>query len=208
LEDDDPVNEVKEFMLIAGGGEDGEDVIDNLPPVELEFEMVRAALNRGTSIAALKEIAKMFNLPGGAQKKEVPFNRIRDSPHVTKIRKTEFEYHRPKTGASAGGKKIPTWILLTPEEVPLMDGVDMGTGAQSGFFGPTNNENAVGGTHLNILTSPDEQIQRPKFGPQQEKKRKDREAELPPPWEDGHPSDYCHSLPPISCARPKDYFDT
>ena len=62
---------------------------------------------------------------------------------------------------------------------------------------------------MNILTSPDEQIQRPKFGPQQEKKRKDREAELPPPWEDGHPSDYCHSLlPPISRARQKDYFDT
>jgi hypothetical protein len=32
LEDDGPVNEVEEFMLIAGGGEDGEDVIDNHPP--------------------------------------------------------------------------------------------------------------------------------------------------------------------------------
>ncbi len=31
-EDDGPVNEVEEFMLIAGGGDDGEDVIDNLPP--------------------------------------------------------------------------------------------------------------------------------------------------------------------------------
>ena len=39
-------------------------MIDNLPPVELEFEMVRAALNRGTSVAALKEIAMMFNLLG------------------------------------------------------------------------------------------------------------------------------------------------
>ena len=65
-EDDGPVNEVEEFMLIAGGGEDDENVIDNLPPVEPEFEMVRAALNRGTSVAALKEIAKMFNLSGGA----------------------------------------------------------------------------------------------------------------------------------------------
>jgi hypothetical protein len=127
--------------------------------------MVRAALNRGTSVAALKEIAMMFNLLGGAQKKEVIFNRIRDSPHVTKISETEFEYRRPKTGSSAGGKKIPTWILLTPKEVPLVDGVDMGTGAQSGFFGPTNKENAVGGTRLNFLTSPDEQIQRPKVGP-------------------------------------------
>ena len=85
-----------------------------IPPIEPEFEMVRAALDRGTSVAALKEIAKMFNLCGDAQKKEVLFNRIRDSPHVIKISATEFEYRRPKTGAaSAGGNKIPTWILLT-----------------------------------------------------------------------------------------------
>jgi hypothetical protein len=127
--------------------------------------MVRAALNRGRSVAALKEIAKMFNLSGGAQKKEVLLNRIRDSSHVTKISETEFEYRRPKTGASSGGKKIPTWILLTPEEVPSVDGVDMGTGAQSGFFDPTNKENAIGGTRSNFLTSPDERIQRPKFEP-------------------------------------------
>jgi len=169
-EDDGPVNEVEEFMLIAGGGEEDDDnVIGNLPRAEPEFEMVRAALNRGTSVAALKEIAKMFNLSGNAQKKEILFNRIRDSPHVTKISETEFEYRRPKTGgASTGGENIPTWILLTPEEVPSVDGVDMGTGAQSGFFGPTNKENAVGGTRSNFLTSPDERIQRPKFGPKRE----------------------------------------
>ena len=39
-ENDGPVNEVEEFMLIAGGGEDDENVIDNLSPVEPEFEMV------------------------------------------------------------------------------------------------------------------------------------------------------------------------
>ena len=32
-ENDGPVNEVEEFMLIAGGGEDDEDVIDNSPPL-------------------------------------------------------------------------------------------------------------------------------------------------------------------------------
>ena len=117
--------------------------------------MVRAALNRGTSIATLEEIAKMFNLSVFAQKKEVLFSRIHNSPHVTKISETVFEYHCPKTGASAGGKKIPMWILLTPEEVPSVDGIDMGTGAQSDFFGPTNKENAVDGMRLNFLTSPD-----------------------------------------------------
>jgi hypothetical protein len=171
--------------------------------------MVQAALDWGTSVAALKEIAKMFNLSGGAQKKEVLFNRIRDSPHVTKISKTEFEYRRPKTGAaSAGGEKIPTWILLTPKQVPSVNSVDMGIGAQSGFFGPKNKENAVGGTRSNFLMSLDELIQRPKFGPKREKKRKAGEAKPPPPQEDGHLSNYCRSfLPPISHARPKDYFD-
>ncbi len=96
---------------------------------------------------------------------------------MTKISETEFEYCRPKAGASAGGKKIPTWILLTPEEVPSVDDVDMGTG----FFGPTNKENAVGGMRSNFLTSPNAQIQRPKFGPMREKKRKDPDAEPPPP---------------------------
>ena len=91
----------------------------------------------------------------------------------------------------------------------MVDGVDMRTGAQSGFFGPTNKENAVGGMHSNFLTLPDKRIQRLKFEPKREKKRKDPEAEPPPPREDSHPSDYCRSLlPPISHARPKDYFDT
>jgi hypothetical protein len=49
---------------------------------------------------------------------------------VTKISETEFKYRHPKMGAaSAGGEKIPTWILLTPKEVPSVDGVDMETGA-------------------------------------------------------------------------------
>ncbi len=76
----------------------------------------------------------MFNLSGGAQKKEVLFNRIRDSSHVTKIIETEFEYRCPKTAAFA----VPMWILLTPKKVPSVDGTDMGTGSQSGFFGSTN----------------------------------------------------------------------
>ena len=47
--------------------------------------------------------------------------------------------------------KIPKWVILTPEEVPLVDGIDMGTGAEKGFFGPTNKENAVGGKRSNFM---------------------------------------------------------
>ena len=115
-------------------------------------------------------------------------------------------------GGSVGHHQtnIPTWILLTPEDVPAVRGIDMGTGAERGFFGPTNKENAAGAKRSNFLTSNDEKIQRPKFGLKREKKRKAADDNPPPPpREDGHPSDYCRSLlPHISCARPKDYFDT
>jgi hypothetical protein len=105
--------------------------------------------------------------------------------------------------------KIPTWILLTPEEEPPVAGVDMGTGAQIGFSGPTNQENAVGATRSNFLTSQDEKIQKPKFGPKREKKRKAGENDPVPPREDGHPFNSCRMhLPHISLAQPKDFFDT
>jgi hypothetical protein len=222
-EDDGPVNEVAEFMLMAGEDNNEEAAGDTIEPPLPEFEMIRVALNRGTSIAALKEIAAYLNLSGAAPKKDVLFNRIRDSPRVTKISETEFQYQRPKMGGSSVGHqtKIPTWILLTPEDVPTVGGIDMGTGAQRGFFGPTNKENAIGAKRSIFLTADDERIQRPKFGPKREKKRKAADDtaddaaddaaddEPPPPREDGHPSDYCRSLlPHISRARPKDYFDT
>jgi hypothetical protein len=141
-------------------------------------------------MAVLKGIAMLFSLSPHAPKKEVLFNCIRDSPHVTKISDTAFEDQQAKTNVS-GGVKIPTWILLTPEEVPPVDGVDMGIGAQIGFFGPTNQENVVGATRSNFLMLQDERIQRPKFGPKRKKKRKAGDNDPAPPREDGHPSDFC-----------------
>ncbi len=165
-------------------------------------------LNRSTGVAVLKGIATLFSLSTNAPKKEVLFNRIRDSPHVTKVSDTVFEYRQAKTNVS-GGVKIPIWILLIPEEVPPVAGVDMGTGAQIGFFGPTNQENAVGAPRSNFLTLQDERIQRPKFGPKREKKRKAGDNDPAPPREDGHPSNFCRMhLPHISLAQPKDFFDT
>jgi hypothetical protein len=107
--------------------------------------------------------------------------------------------------------KVTTWIILTPEAVPSVDGIDMGTGAQKGFFGPTNKENAVGGTRVNFSTS--EHVELPMFEQKKPKKRRkadDTNNPNPPPTtrEDGHPSDACRKqLPPLSRARPKDFFD-
>jgi hypothetical protein len=90
----------------------------------------------------------------------------------------------------------------------------MGTSASIGFFGPTNKENAVGGKQSNFSTS--EPVERPKFEPKKPKKRKvisnsDAKNDPTPPTtrDDGHPSDTCwKQLPPLSKARPKDFFDT
>jgi hypothetical protein len=81
-----------------------------------------------------------------------------------------------------------------------VDGVDMGTSAQIGIFGPTNQENAVGATRSIFLKSQNERIQRPKFGPKREK-RKAGDNDPAPPREDGHPSNFLPhaSLPHSSC---------
>jgi hypothetical protein len=77
------------------------------------------------------------------------------------------------------------------------------------YFVPTNQENAVGATRSNFLTSQDERIQRPKFVPKREKKRKAGDNDPALPREDSHPSNFCRMhLPRISLARPKEFFDT
>ena len=100
----------------------------------------------------------MLNL-GVNGKKEVIFNRIRDSPHVIRVGDKEFQYRHPKVA----GEKIPTWILITPDDVPTVDGIDMNTGTKKGFYGPTNKENAVGAKRTIFLMT--EKIERPKFEP-------------------------------------------
>jgi hypothetical protein len=203
--EDDLVRELEEWELIAGEGEEG--TADEVAAPTQEFETRTIQLKK-TNVKSLKAIAIMLNLAGNG-KKEVLFNRIRDSPHAIRvINDQEFEYRHPKVA----GEKIPTWILLTPEDVPTVEDIDMQTGAEKGFYGPTNKENAAGAKRTNFLTA--EKIERPKFEPKKlPKKRKGSGKEDTPLLaavrEDGHPSDVCRKqLPPLSRARPNDYFDT
>jgi hypothetical protein len=207
-----PMKEIHEFELIASrvvdGEEEGNAEVDPTTTTAgvLEYETRRVVL-KTTNVKTLKAITTMLKLSTHG-KKQLLFNRIRDSLGVTKVSDDEFEYRH----ASVVGAKVPTWVILTPEAVPSVNGIDMGTGAQKGFFGPTNKENAVGGTRANFLTS--EHVERPMFERKKPKKRrKDDDANdpNPPPTtrEDGHPSDACRKqLPPLSIARPKDFFDT
>ena len=120
---DTPVKDIHEFML--AGGEEGNADGDVAP----EFE-TRQVLLKKTNVKTLREIALKLNV-GQVGLKEVLFNCIRDSPHVRKVSEAEFEYRHAK----AAGDKIPTWVLLSPEDLPLVDGIDMATGAEKGFFG-------------------------------------------------------------------------
>ncbi len=155
-------------MLIFGEGEDGKeghaDGAAEVAPIAVEYEARRVVLQT-TNVKTLKAIAIMVNVATNG-KKQLLFNRIRDSSEMTKVSADEFEYCH----ASVVRVMVPTWVILTPEVVPPVNGIDMGTGAQKGFFGPTNKENAVGGTRANFLTS--ENVERPKFERKKEPKKR------------------------------------
>ncbi len=143
--DDGPMKEIHEFMLIAGRGVDGEEGGNNADGAA-EVDPMTTAVEYETRRAVLQMTNALMVSVSTNGKKQLIFNRIRDSSAVTKVSKDEFEYRH----ASVVGAKVPTWIILTPEAVPSVDGIDMGAGAQEGFFGPTNKENAVGGTRANF----------------------------------------------------------
>jgi hypothetical protein len=63
------------------------------------------------------------------------------------------------------GGSVPTWVILTPEPVPPISGMDMRTGAQIGFFGPTNPTNLEGAVQSNFCMGVSDRITRPTFGP-------------------------------------------
>jgi len=136
--------------LISGEGEDGTEgqadghAAEVAPITAVEYEARRVVLQT-TNMKTLKAIALMFKLSLHG-KKQLLFNRIRDFLEVTKNSDDEFKYYH----ASVVGAKVPTWVILTPEVVPPVDGIDMGTGASIGFLGPTNKENAVGGKRSNF----------------------------------------------------------
>ena len=205
VQEDAPVREIVEWECLAENGDD--EALMNLAPPPQPFE-TRRVVFKTTILKSLKAIALVLKASGYGTK-QVIFNRLRDLPTVDKISDEEFEYRHPvKVGADGVVlNKMETWVLLDPEVVPPVAGIDMATGASRGFFGPTNKENAVGGTRSNFLTS--EKIERPDFRPKRPSKKRMADGTEPPPREDGHPSNVCRELiPPLSNARPKDFFDT
>ena len=100
---------------------------------------------------------------------------------------------------------VSRWVTLTPEVVPEIEGMDMLTGSEQGFFGPTNPTNAAGATRSNFCSAFGETISRPEFGP-----KVPFLGPPPPPssYENGHPSlEAYEAIGDIKFARPKDFFD-
>ena len=153
---------------------------------------MRHVVFQTSMIKVLKEVANELKC-ATAGTKRVLFDRLRDCPDVTRVGEDAFDYQHVKV---AGGQQgVPMWVILGPEKVPDVEGINMATGAEDGFFAPTNKENAVGGKRANFMTKPEENLHRPDFVPKQMKKRKAGDDTPPPPVrEDSHPSPACRKL--------------
>ncbi len=66
------------------------------------------------------------------------------------------------------GGSVPTWVILMPEPVLPILGMDMRMGAQIGFFGPTNPTNMEGAVQSNFCMGMGDWITLPTFGPKKQ----------------------------------------
>jgi hypothetical protein len=185
--------------LAKGSADNNEDDEEITPP---QFETVRIIYQK-TTAKALVEIATKLNISRAGGKRKL-FDRICDvgNDRIKKVDGDSFDYCRE----IVKGEKNPTWLLLTPQPVPPVPGIDMSTGAQSGFFGPTNKENAVGGVRENFLTQDGERIERPTF--ELRTKAKTTARTHATTNDDGGPSIAARKrIGNMKCSRPKDFFD-
>ena len=90
--------------------------------------------------------------------KQAVFDAICDSGKVMKLKDDEFEFEEKVLPSHL--QKGPKWKLLTGMEVTLPEGIGP-SGAEDGYFGPTNKDNYVGPPKLSYLT--DTPIKRPLF---------------------------------------------
>jgi hypothetical protein len=155
-----------------------------------------------STLPQLKEVATICQISlGDARKKADVFARIRNSGNALITlgdSETSFQYQKVRvSGATASND--PYWLVLNPEIPPRLPGIDMATGAEVGFFGPTNTNNIAGAQKHNFLTHPSETIKCPDFA---------SGDPLRVARDDGHPSNLAtSSLPTLENARPLDFFN-
>ena len=152
------------------------------------------------TVAKLKDLCRslLISLTGN---KRALFQRIWgcSSAAIEKINDERF-YYRKKKGEDVA-QFLPRWMILNPKPATSVDGVDMRRGAEEGFFGPTNVENAEGALKFQYACREEDRIHRPEFV----SKIPDIRAS-----NKGHISSATKKLLPkeIQDCHPKDFFDT
>ncbi len=146
------------------------------------------------TVAELKEVCKTINIPSSGNKTAL-FQQIRDLGSAL-IEQINYRKKNREVDLS-----LPRWVILNPEPAPTVEGFDMLCGAEEGFFGPTNQENAEGAPKYQYCCREEEKICRPEF----ESKTPNR-----PVSKKGHISSAARKLLPdeIRDCRPKNFFDT
>jgi hypothetical protein len=156
---EDPVKEVQEFEYICeniaveeeGKNTDNKDVYDSV-----------MVTKKTHTVSDLKDLCKLLNLAVGGNKVML-FAWIWDcgNPLIKQIDDESFVFK--KIRGEEADLSLPRWVILNPEPAPDIPGIDMLRGAEMGFFGPTNIENAVGAPKHQYCCSEEEKVRQPKF---------------------------------------------
>jgi hypothetical protein len=156
----DPVEEVTEMDYLLENIEGEEGNADEEAKEGGWFETVLVNM-KTCPVAALKEICKALALNSSGNKTAI-FQRMRDSGNECIERINDESFHfRNKVGEV--DQSLPRWVILNPDPAPTVEGIDMLRGAEAGFFGPTNQENAVGAPKFQYCCREGENIHRPEF---------------------------------------------
>jgi hypothetical protein len=191
---------------------DPEDVTPEMEEVTVIFKTHCKLWPKQRMLELFQELGIQVRLFKNVNKRTI-FDAIRDSDKVTKVSADDsFKFTRVVVPLHM--QKGPKWILLQGVDVDLPEGFHP-SGAEEGFFAPTNKDNVVGAPKKKYLT--EAPIARPNFS-KKPTKPKDGDAPRPvgrpptstSPKEQDHPSKYAmDKLLPIDFARrrPKDYFN-
>ena len=187
------MNEVNKWEVFAEEGIADEGSVDRP-----SFETILSFYQKTTGKGSAKIATKVGILPTGTKRKL--FDCISNSGYAEKIEDDSFDYCHQ----IVKGEKVPMWVILNPEPLVVVPGVNMAKGASFGCYGPTNKKNAVGGEGNYFAMKEVDRCQRLKF----ELKKKERGGKrMIPPNKHGGPSPVARKrIPKMKVAGPKDFF--
>ena len=207
---DDVTNEIPEVHEFLLEGADLNNLPTNDSARNVDYEDVAFSF-KTTTLSVMRDLAKeMGQMYSGTKK--VLWDRLIRSGHLRIISTANdgqsFTF-RCEKGEEADDPLLQKWITLAPEVVPDIEGMDMATGAERGFFGPTNTNSAAGATRANFCSGFGEKISCPEFRSKKPPSPPKAESNPPPPYnEKGCPSTEAYTvIGDIKFARPKDFFD-